>query len=249
MLSAVLLDLDNTMVIFDEPAFYRRYFERLSPRFADIWPSPEFARRVITAIGSLGRNKGRMSNLEFFLSQMTRDLDGAKDEIWERFLDFYQTEYDQIEKRATGPEGLHETLAALESFGLPLVVATNPVFPMLAQEKRLSWVGLSPGQFERVTHIENTSFVKPQAEYYNEVCRTIGHRPEDCLMVGNDRVNDMAAANTGMRTYLTTEVGRIDYGSLSLTDPAHEAKTIPEPNFTGPFADLPKTVARLMEAG
>ena len=247
MLKAVLIDLDNTMVIFDEPAFYRRYFKRLSPRFSDLWSPEEFENRVITAIGTLGKNRGQMSNRDFFLSTLTKDFNGNRDNIWERFLDFYRTEYDDIEKAAAGPQGLHKVLAALEDAGLSLVVATNPVFPMLVQEKRLAWVGLTPERFALVTHMENTTFVKPQAGYYEQVCRRIGQRPEDCLMVGNDRINDMAAGKTGMRTYLTTEVGQIDYGSLSLTEESGENLDIPAPDLTGPFAGVPGAVARLME--
>ncbi|MBI9083273.1 MAG: HAD family hydrolase [Desulfobacterales bacterium] len=247
MLKAVLIDLDNTMVLFDEPAFYGRYFERLAPRFVDLWPSEMFQRRLIEAIGALSGNKGEKSNRAFFLDAFTRGTDLAADGIWQRFLDFYRTDYDRIPVDAVVPEGLHEALAELEQSGLPLVVATNPVFPLMVQEKRLSWAGLTPGRFALVTHMENTSYVKPRAGYYRQICERLGERPENCLMVGNDRVNDMAAARTGMKTYLTDEVDPIDYGSLSLTNDGHRAPLVgPTPDFTGSFADVPDAVARLM---
>jgi hypothetical protein len=40
MLKAVLTDLDNTLVLFDEVPFHQRYFDKLGRCFADLF-SPE----------------------------------------------------------------------------------------------------------------------------------------------------------------------------------------------------------------
>ena len=43
MLQAVLLDLDNTLILYDEPAFYERYFAALSRFFSDLFTPPELS--------------------------------------------------------------------------------------------------------------------------------------------------------------------------------------------------------------
>ena len=41
----------------------------------------------------------------------------------------------------------------------------------------------------------------PQAAYYREIAEFIGVSPSACLMVGDDAVNDLAAAQVGMKTW------------------------------------------------
>jgi FMN phosphatase YigB (HAD superfamily) len=126
------------------------------------------------------------------------------------------------------------------------VVASNPIFPLIVQQKRMAWAGIDRFRFDLVTHIENMSFVKPRLEYYLQICEKICEAPEECLMVGNDSINDMVAGVTGMKTYLTTEVGEIDYSSLRLTvDEDSAPERIPVPDFSGPFADVACVVREL----
>jgi FMN phosphatase YigB (HAD superfamily) len=246
MLKAVLLDLDNTMVLYDEPTFYRRYFSRICRAFADILRPDEFQARVLRATMALLHNNGEMSNRRFFLERFLLEQGHRGDEIWRRFMDFYHTEYDRIEVEPIVPSGLDHVLGALQERGLKLVVASNPIFPLLVQEKRMAWGGVDRYHFDLVTSIENMSFVKPRVEYYLQICEKIGEAPADCLMVGNDPVNDMVAAKAGIKTFLTTEAGKIDYTSLALTgDKPGRTDPIPPPDFTGPFAEVIGAVRRL----
>jgi FMN phosphatase YigB (HAD superfamily) len=92
------------------------------------------------------------------------------------------------------------------------------------------------------------SFVKPRLEYYLQICEKIGEAPGNCLMVGNDPINDMVAGVTGMKTYLTTEVGEIDYTSLRFTVAEDSApRHMHAPDFGGPFADVASVVEELCD--
>ena len=51
-----------------------------------------------------------------------------------------------------------EIVDKVKNMGYRVVLATNPVFPKAATEKRLKWVGLSPQDFELCTTYENTSY-------------------------------------------------------------------------------------------
>jgi FMN phosphatase YigB (HAD superfamily) len=246
MLKAVLFDLDNTLVLFDEPAFYERYFIRIYRVFSDIFPPEEFRNRLLRATMALRRSSGAVSNRRFFMDVFTEGYKHPVTEVWRRFMKFYEDDYDRIEVEVQVPSGLHDVIGRLQQTGLKLVVASNPIFPLIVQQKRMAWAGIDRFRFDLVTHIENMSFVKPRLEYYLQICEKIGEAPEECLMVGNDPINDMVAGVTGMKTYLTTEVGEIDYSSLRLTvDEDSAPRRIPVPDFSGPLADVACVIREL----
>jgi FMN phosphatase YigB (HAD superfamily) len=46
-----------------------------------------------------------------------------------------------------------------------------------------------------ITHLDNSTYVKPRVEYYHQISDAIGRPPQACIMVGNDAINDMVAGN------------------------------------------------------
>ena len=72
-------------------------------------------------------------------------------------------------------------------------------------ESRIRWAGLEPGDFELYTTYENSRHCKPNPEYYRDILRSLDCRAEDCLMVGNDAEEDLAAAQLGMEVFLLTD--------------------------------------------
>lgn len=70
----------------------------------------------------------------------------------------------------------------------------------------MSWVGLSAKDFTAITSYETDSFCKPNPAYYQALCKRLGVDPKDCLMIGNDEAEDMAAATAaGLSGYLVTD--------------------------------------------
>lgn len=86
-----------------------------------------------------------------------------------------------------------------------MALATNPIFPMAATETRIRWAGLEPSDFILVTAYENSWYCKPNPAYYREILEKLNLEPEECLMVGNDVTEDMAAAKIGMNVFLLTD--------------------------------------------
>ena len=86
-----------------------------------------------------------------------------------------------------------------------MALATNPIFPAVATESRIRWVGLEPEDFEIYTTYENIGYCKPNPEYYREILRRMDVKPEECLMVGNDVTEDMVAETIGMDVFLLTD--------------------------------------------
>ena len=166
MLKAILLDLDNTLILFDEARFYQGYFRKIETLFQDIMPPYKFVQQLIMATRAMVQNNGEMTNAEYFIRAFNEQSANRRAKLWSRFLHFYDTEYDKIKINVTLPDNLHETFDKIVQTGLKLVLASNPIFPLNAQMKRLAWAGLDHFHFDLVTHIENMSFCKPRIEYY-----------------------------------------------------------------------------------
>lgn len=243
-IKTILLDLDNTLILFDETEFYLRYMERIVPFFADLVPDDQFRDRLLRGIGGLLKNDGALNNREFFLDRFCDGDTSGRQAVWDRFIRFYETEYEKVPVTASAPDAVEQVLEQLAAWGIELVVATNPLFPEIAQQKRMAWIGLDQSRFRLVTHLENMSYVKPRVAYYRQISDMVGRSPGECMMVGNDKVNDMVAGRAGMTTYLTTEAGEIDYRAVTRGrkvrhGQAHEA------DYSGALVDLLPVVERL----
>lgn len=98
-----------------------------------------------------------------------------------------------------------EVIRLAKEMGLRVGLATNPIFPAVATMARISWAGLSPDDFEIVTTYENSSFCKPNPEYYLDICKKLDMLPSETLMVGNDAEEDcLAGEKAGLSVFLLT---------------------------------------------
>jgi FMN phosphatase YigB (HAD superfamily) len=72
------------------------------------------------------------------------------------------------------------------------------------------------------------SYCKPKLEYYQAILNRLGHRPEECVMAGNDPISDMAASALGIHTFLVDldqEKGRLGLVSKEIGDSAKKIVT------------------------
>lgn len=77
---------------------------------------------------------------------------------------------------------------------------------MIAQCQRIKWSGLNEKDFAYITSYENSRYCKPNPSYYKELAQKINVLPNECLMVGNDTLEDMyAAKQAGMHVFLLTD--------------------------------------------
>ncbi len=250
MLNAVLLDLDNTLILYDEPGFYIRYFEYLDAVFEDLMTAAELRRRIMAAVAGLQHTDGRHCNRDHFVRRFAEGLTVSESETWKRFQAFYADIYPGIPVSVRRSAGGRALVDRIRAHGLKLVIATNPLFPLCAQHTRLRWAGLADIDFDLVTDIENMAHVKPHAGYFREICQKIGMVPEVCLMVGNDAVNDMAAGRIGMITYHTTDAARIDYRGLrgaSARPAPPDRPPMRPPDHSGLLADAWPIIERRLE--
>ena len=205
MLKAVLFDLDNTLILFEEVTFINGYYPVMAARFAGVFPDGQFAERLMKATIALRSNDGSISNRELFIRALCDGLNVNRDEVWARFEQFFSLDFDIFKNAVTAAPGAGEVFRHVKDRGLKLVVATNPIWPLVVQQKRLAWAGLGDVEVDLITHIDNMNYCKPQLGYYRQICRLIDVQPGECLMVGDDPANDMVAAKVDMRTYQTTD--------------------------------------------
>jgi len=84
----------------------------------------------------------------------------------------------------------------------PLVLATNPVWPVELVHLRMGWGGIDPGLFKSITTADRMHACKPSREYYLEILRQESFDASQCLMIGNERKMDLPATAVGMSVFL-----------------------------------------------
>jgi FMN phosphatase YigB (HAD superfamily) len=142
MLKAVLFDLDNTLIHFGERQFFQGYIPAVTKVFADVMPGNLFLDRLLSSTGEVLRNDAQMLNVDCFMNAFCKGSEPQRDEFWKRLMTFYVTEYDQFRSLASAPAGAREMLLQLRERSLKLVIASNPLWPSIAQNKRLAWADL-----------------------------------------------------------------------------------------------------------
>ena len=200
----VLFDLDGTLLPMDYDAFERMYFGGLSRAISDL-PPEELVACIWAGTKAMVCNDGSKPNREAFAEVFSAksglDYYSREDE----FYHFYETGFQNCVQscRPTALSGM--IVHTLQKKGYLVAIATNPLFPEIATHSRLRWLGLDPSEFPLVTTFEASCTAKPNPAYYLEVCRRLGVRPEDCIMVGNDVTEDGAAAKVGMEVVLVAD--------------------------------------------
>lgn len=209
MLEAVLFDLDGTLLEIDIEAFIRVYFGRLSETLAAVFDdgdSLELAMRAISeATGATMYPHPGVTNAQVFYEDFARrtgvDLLDHKD-----LIDAFYRDVFPALGRDLGPmPGAREAFDTAREHGLKVAVATNPIFPRQAILHRLAWAGFDAEEPDIVTDFETMCATKPLPAYFRQTAELLGVSPSACLMVGDDRMLDLAAADVGMRTFHVSE--------------------------------------------
>ena len=205
-IKAILFDLDGTLLPMDQEKFIETYIKALTGRLAKAGYEPElFVKALWSGIKDMMHNDGRAVNERVFWDKFKTFYthDAEKDEPI--FEDFYRNDFQKLEALCGKSELVPKIIANIKKKGYKLVLATNPVFPLIAVESRLRWAGLNPSDFEHITTYENSSFSKPDPKYYEEILQKIGLEPDECIMIGNDTRDDMVAKTVGLDVFLVTE--------------------------------------------
>ena len=206
MITTILFDLDGTLLPMDQDTFIGAYMKGLAATAAPYGYEPKaFVKAVMAGTVAMIKNDGSKSNETAFWDALT-NIYGEKIKSHTHIFDaFYRTDFQEVSKSCGFSPKSAEVISKVKELGFRIALATNPLFPVIATESRIRWAGMKPEDFEIVTTFENSSFCKPNPNYYREVCAKMGVTPDACLMVGNDVSDDMVAEQLGMQVFLLTD--------------------------------------------
>ena len=207
MLGAVLFDLDGTLLDIDLDAFFRDYFGALGPVLAEVLGTGPDVRSGLDAVlqgtEAMSLPHSGQTNQEAF-NERFRELTGVDLDLEEyalAFERFYSEVFPTLRGKMAGRPGAREAVERALELNLRVAIATNPIFPRSAIDERMRWAGVHDLPLEVVTSYENMHAAKPHPAYYLEVARMLDVEPSAALMVGDDRVLDMTAADVGMSPF------------------------------------------------
>ncbi len=203
LIRAILFDLDGTLSLMDQDEFMRNYVGLLVPRFAHLLSPDRFGKQLLRSTEVMVREpKPGRTNLQTFFDDFGKATGQSFNALWPIFEKFYETDFPALRCLAkTNPEGKKAVLSAVKQ-GFVTAVASNPVMPLSAIKERIRWAELTPEDFSLIPSIEDFHSCKPHSSFFEELAGRLGMVPEECLMVGNHPVEDLAARQTGMKTFL-----------------------------------------------
>lgn len=189
----------------DENKFVLAYASNLANYFSDVIPDPnQFVHHLLEGTRVMVKTQSSDINIAKFFTYFVPQCKGlSEDVIFNRFLDFYNNEFDNVQNIVTPDPTTPKIIENALNKGFEIVIATNPVFPEIATKKRLQWAGLGNyiDRLTLITHGEQFSTTKPSLNYYKQILEIINRKATECLMVGNDLYNDGVASLLGMKYY------------------------------------------------
>jgi len=203
-MNTFIFDLDGTLLPMpDQQLFLDTYLNALKIKIAAHGIEPHMIIQAIwVATGAMLKNDGSRTNeqrfWEVFENMVGEDARGLE----QVFEHFYRNEFVVAKDTTSTHPNAMECIKALKEKNYQVVLATNPVFPRIATLTRMEWAGLDPMDFCLITTYENSSYCKPNLEYYKGILDNINKQANDCIMIGNDVKEDMCAAHLGMDTFL-----------------------------------------------
>lgn len=201
----ILFDLDGTLLPMDVEEFTQKYFGYIVQTMNN---NNRDGKAILKAIGygvdTIIKNDGTLKNDVLFWNTFEKVCGISREEIEPEFTVFYENVFDKISSGIQSPNMI-QAVSILKEKGYKLYLTTNPLFPRIATEKRVKWAGLNIKDFELITTFENSSFCKPNINYYKEVLESQNLNVNECMMVGNDVKEDGVVESLGIPVYLVND--------------------------------------------
>jgi HAD superfamily hydrolase (TIGR01549 family) len=200
-IEAVLFDLDGTLIDVDLKKFIPGYLKLLSESIAHLVSPKKVISKLLKASEAVNHNNGTQTNDSVFAKVFFPISGYTRGEIQPYFDKFYESKFVELKKFTKKKENARTVVQRVFEKNLKVVIATTPVLPLTAIRQRLDWAGVVDFDYSLITHIENSRANKPNLLYFQEIINYLGIPPKNCLMVG-DEAKDMIAAKIGCPTFL-----------------------------------------------
>ncbi|MGE5236007.1 MAG: HAD family hydrolase [Acidobacteriota bacterium] len=204
-LRALLLDLDDTLLVNPMATFIPAYFQALTRYVAGHVPPERLIAELLRATRAMDGNDGSgPTNQETFAAHFYPALGVERAELEPVLERFYAEAFPALRVLARRLPEAREIVRWAFDHDLQVAIATNPLFPRTAIAQRLEWAGVPEREFPYalVTTYEDTHATKSHPAYYREILAALGRAPAECLMVGDDWGWDIEPTVTmGMAAY------------------------------------------------
>lgn len=213
-MKTLLFDLDGTLLTMDGELFERTYLGSLIQYYSDVCDpktlSSALGKSIVAMVQNLDTTK---TNETVFFENFKQMVPlNVYNRVLETMSDYYTNEFDCVKAITSYDKRLVETLKEIRSKGVKVVLATNPLLPRIATDKRIAWAGYELNDFDHITRFEEYHSSKPSKAYYLEIMDRLGLEPKDCIMIGNDVQEDGTAKELGMELWLIND-NLIDRGT------------------------------------
>ena len=212
---ALLFDLDGTLLPMDREEFVRAYLPGISAAGRSLGDPKMIADSILKGSYAMVKSTDPFRTMEQVFWEAFERLSGITRRSSEAIFDgYYRSDaFDSLQAITPAEPLAPAIVAAAKATGRRLILATSPLFPRIAVEKRIVWAGLNPADFEHITTYETYHAAKPHRQYYEELLRNAGLAAHECVMVGNDAREDLPApAEMGMETFLLLDHAIIPEG-------------------------------------
>jgi FMN phosphatase YigB (HAD superfamily) len=200
-IDTLLFDLDGTIIDVNKNAeirFYLRAFKRFKKYFNPV----SFYFSFRKSIRHIQTNNTERFNYEVFIDKMARLGRTTPQVIDSLVSELVEKDFQSLGTFFTPVHGAREAIVLANELGYKLVLATNPLFPRKSVLYRMEWAGIMSNDFLFITSSQNMNRCKPSVEFYKRLLTHIDIKPEQCLMIGNDPIDDLPAHDVGIRTFL-----------------------------------------------
>ena len=206
-ITAVLFDLDGTLIRMDQDKFIELYFVSLLEKMGSLGHDVATMKNALeSAVVATLNNNGEMTNEERFWQAFDIASGGLAVSVRAEIDSYYKNGFNSvIEASCSKYARTREVLELVRKKGLRPILATNPLFPIAATNARIRLGGMTPDDFEYITAYENSSYCKPNPMYFAELISKLGIAPEECVMIGNDTRDDFSAHALGIPVFVLTE--------------------------------------------
>lgn len=205
MLKAVFFDLDGTLLPMDEGEFTKVYFKLLYEKIKNHGYNDmnELVKVIWTGTKAMMENDGTKTNEEVFWNVFVSHYGERVYEDKEFFDEFYRNEFS-MSKMACGENKYAKQIVDHAKKKVDLVIlSTNPIFPKEGALNRMGFVNLKEEDFDFITYYENSSYCKPNPQYFTWLLNKYNLKPNEVIVFGNNDYEDYACAKkAGLDCYL-----------------------------------------------
>ncbi len=194
----LLFDLDDTLLENSIQIFLPPYLKALGKHLVTFVDPSVMVPQLLAATQKMVENNDPGTTLEnTFDAAFYPAIGKSKEELRPALESFYGNVFPSLSPLTHLRPTAVQVVAHVVAQGHTVVIATNPVFPRMAIEHRITWAGLDShrANFQLVTSYEGFHFTKPNPAYFAEILAQLGWKDQIPLMIGNSLEDDLLPAS------------------------------------------------------